>query len=164
MSEEKIPLKVDDIVKNFTEKNKKDTEVYLNALSKLQAEYSNMEDMASPERLEQIKREMGSYLSSLSTSYSKIKCYKSNHEYLEEERKQIKSDAVRLIVDRDNLSVAAAEKIVYSEQYYKERVELLQRLKRFFWNVELKYQRYSETLRDIYQSISQLSAERRMTQ
>lgn len=163
MSEEKNTLKVGDIVKNFTDVEVKNTSLILNKLKELGDEYANLQDMATPERLEEMKREIGSYLTSLSTYYSKIKCYKSNHEYLEEERKQIKSDAIKLLVDNKSMSVAAAEKVVYSEDFYKDRVELLQKVKKFFWNVELKYQRYSETLRDIYQSVSQLAAEKRMT-
>lgn len=167
MSEEKTAtkaeLKVETIVKNFTEKDFKNTETILNYLKRLGSEYANLDDMASPERLEQIKREMGSYLTSLATYYSKIRCFKSNHEYLEEARKQIKSESIKMIIDRDGGSTASAEKIVYDEEFYIERVELLHKLKRFFYNVELKYDRYKDTLRDIYQSIAQLSAERRMT-
>lgn len=154
--------KISDIVKNFTEKNYENTKIILKSLKRLGDEYASLEDMATPDRLEQIKREMGSNLTSLTTYYSKIRAYKSNHEYLEEARKQIKSDTVKLVIDRDKVSSAAAEKVVYSEDFYKERVELMQDLKIFFYLVELNYQRYSDTLMHIYQSISQLAAEKRM--
>ena len=154
-------LRVGDIVKNFSEKDKKNTELILDKLSVLGREYANMEDTATPERLEEIKRELGSYLTSLSTYLAKVKCYKFNNDYLEEERKQIKSEAVNMLVDNKGLSQSAAEKVVYAEDYYKQRVELLQQLKKFFWNVELKYDRYKDVLRSVYQSVSILTEEKR---
>lgn len=161
MSTEEKDLRVEDIVKNFRPSDVDNTHLILNKLKLLGDEYASLQDTATPERLEEIKREMGSYLTSLSTYLSKVKCFKFNNDYLEEERKQIKSEAIELLVANDNLSPSAAEKVVYASEYYKKRVELLQRLKRFFWNVELKYDRYKDVLRSIYQSVSLLSEEKR---
>lgn len=161
MSEEKKELKVGDIVKNFKASDVENAKTLLDKLKGLGDEYAKLEDMATPERLEEMKREVGSYLTSLSTYLSKVKCYKFNNDYLEEERKQIKSEAIELLVANEGHSPSAAEKVVYASEYYKTRVALLQQIKRFFWDVELKYDRYRDVLRSIYQSVSVLTEEKR---
>lgn len=160
-TEEKIGLKVSDIVRNFTHDDLVNTMTILGELKEIGDEYADLNNPTTPDRLEEMKRKVGGYLTSLSTYYAKIKCYKFNNDYLEEERKQIKSEAVKLLVLNHGKSESAAEKVVYAEDYYKDRVELLQKLKKFFWDVELKYDRYRDVLRSIYQSVSNLKEERK---
>jgi hypothetical protein len=154
-------LSVKDLVR-FEEKDFNNTKILMAELDKLGKEYISLLDTPNPERLEAIKRTYGGYLTSLATYYSKIKAFKYQGDYLEEQRKRIKSETIQLIIDRDKVSTAAAEKVVYAEEYYKKRIDLMEELKKFFIKVELKYDRYRDTARDIYQSVSQNNQERRI--
>ena len=153
-------ITVKDLV-NFTERDLSNTKIIMNNLDILGKEYISLLDSPSPERLEGIKREYGGHLTTLATFFSRIKCFKYQGDYLEEQRKRLKSEAVLLIMDRDKVSTAAAEKVVYAEEYYKIRMNLMEELKKFFIRVELKYDRYRDTSRDIYQSVSQQNQERK---
>ncbi len=153
-------ITVNDLVK-FSERDLTNTKQLMNQLDKLGKEYISLLDVPSPERLEGIKREYGGNLTTLASYFSRIKCFKYQGDYLEEQRKRLKSEAVLLIMDRDKVSTAAAEKIVYAEKYYKDRMNLMEELKKFFIRVELKYDRYRDTSRDIYQSVSQNNLERK---
>ena len=156
------PITVKDLVK-FTERDLTNTKILMSNLDKLGLEYISLLDTANPERLEGIKREYGGNLTTLSTYFSRIKCFKYQGDYLEEQRKRLKSEAVILIVERDKVSTAAAEKVVYAEEYYKIRMNLMEDLKKFFIKVELRYDRYRDISRDIYQSVSQQNQERKFT-
>lgn len=151
---------VKDLV-NFSERDLNNTKMLMSRLDTLGKEYISLLDSPNPDRLEAIKREFGGNLTTLATYFSRIKCFKYQGDYLEEQRKRLKSEAVILIMDRDKISTAAAEKIVYAEEYYKARVTLMEELKKFFIKVELKYDRYRDVSRDIYQSVSQNNQERR---
>jgi hypothetical protein len=63
----------------------------------------------------------------------------------------------------DKISISAAEKVVYSSQYYMDRISLIEQLKQFFYIVDLSYQNYQDVQRSIYQSISILSKEKQST-
>lgn len=153
---------VKDLV-NFTEKDLTNTKALMKELDTLGKEYISLLDMPNPERLEAIKRHYGGHLTSLASYFSRIKCFKYQGDYLEEQRKRLKSEAVLLIVERDKVSTASAEKTVYAEEYYKVRMNLMEDLKKFFIKVELKFDRYRDTARDIYQSVSQQNQERKYT-
>lgn len=153
---------VKDLV-NFTEKDLVNTKALMSELDTLGKEYISLLDTPNPERLEGIKRQYGGYLTTLASYFSRIKCFKYQGDYLEEQRKRLKSEAVLLIVERDKVSTASAEKTVYAEEYYKVRMNLMEDLKKFFIKVELKYDRYRDTARDIYQSVSQQNIERKYT-
>lgn len=153
---------VKDLV-NFSERDLNNTKLLMTRLDTLGKEYISLLDSPNPERLEAIKREFGGNLTTLATYFSRIKCFKYQGDYLEEQRKRLKSEAVILIMERDKISTAAAEKIVYAEEYYKARVNLMEELKKFFIKVELKYDRYRDVSRDIYQSVSQNNLERKYT-
>ena len=153
-------LTVKDLIK-FSDKDYENTMSLMSELDVLGKEYISLLDKPSPERLEAIKRQYGGYLTSLATYFAKIKCFKYQGDYLEEQRKRIKSETIQLVVERDHVSTASAEKTVYSEIYYKERIDLMESLKKFFIRVELKYDRYRDTARDIYQSVSQQNQERK---
>ncbi len=160
MSDEALSVK--DLV-NFGEKDYNNTKTLMGELDKLGKEYISLLDSPNPDRLEAIKRHYGGYLTSLATYFSKIKAFKYQGDYLEEQRKRVKSETVKLIVDRDKVSTAAAEKLVYAEEYYIIRIDLMEELKKFFIRVELKYDRYRDTARDIYQSVSQTNLEKKIT-
>lgn len=161
MSDNNTQLSVKDLVR-FEAKDYENTKVLMKELDELGKEYISLLDNPSPERLEAIKRIYGGYLTSLATYFSKIKAFKYQGDYLEEQRKRIKSETIQLIIERDKVSTAAAEKVVYAEQFYIERINLMEDLKKFFIKVELKYDRYRDTARDIYQSVSQNNQERRI--
>lgn len=158
--EQEEVLSVKDLVK-FSQGDYDNTVLMMKELDTLGREYISLLDSPSPERLEAIKRVYGGYLTTLSTYFAKVKAFKFNGDYLEEQRKRVKSETISLIVSRDKISTAAAEKLVYAEPYYKKRVELMEDLKKFFIRVELKYDRYRDTSRDLYQSVSQNNQERR---
>lgn len=157
---ENTSITVNDLVK-FSEKDLKNTKELMIRLDKLGKEYISLLDNPSPERLEGIKREYGGNLTSLASYFSRIKCFKYQGDYLEEQRKRLKSETVILITDRDKVSTASAEKTVYAEKHYIDRMNLMEELKKFFIRVELKYDRYRDTSRDIYQSVSQQNQERK---
>ena len=156
-------LKVSDII-DFSEKDYTNSKLLITKLDELSLSYALSENVGDVEGLDLIRRQIGGYMTSLSTIYAKIKGFSENFQYLESVRKQIKSDTVKLIMDRDKTSAAAAEKIVYSEEYYKVRVSLLSDLRKHFYLVELRYDRYEKTLLHIHQSISLMSKEREYTQ
>lgn len=155
-------LSISSIIK-YSRADNDNTRMLMGKLDELGLEYIKLIGSPSPERLEAIKREFGGYLTSLATYYAIIRAYKQNNEYFDEERKRFKSEAIQIIVDRDKVSTASAEKTVYKEKYYIERVELIQTLKKFFIRVELKFDRYRDLARDIYQSVSAANQERRIT-
>jgi len=156
-------LRVSDII-DFSEKDYTNSKLLIKELDRLTLSYAMAEDSVDVEGLDLIKRQIGGYMTSLSTIYAKIRGVRENFEYLESSRKQIKSDAIKLIIKREGMSAAAAEKLVYSEEYYKSRVNLLSDLRKHFYLVELRYERYEKALLHIFQSISLLSKEREYTQ
>ena len=153
-------ITVNDLVK-FNEKDLINTKELMNKLDTLGKEYISLLDTPNPERLEAIKRLFGGNLTTLASYFSRIKCFKYQGDYLEEQRKRLKSETVLLIIERDKVSTASAEKTVYAEKYYIDRMNLMEDLKKFFIRVELKYDRYRDTARDIYQSVSQQNQERK---
>jgi len=112
-----------------------------------------------------LKRKFNSYLVYLATYYSKIRCFRENFEYLEAQRKRIKAESIDHLISTspDKVSISAAEKVVYSSQYYIDRINVLEQLKQFFYLVDLSYQNYQDVQRSIYQSISLLSKEKQST-
>jgi len=119
----------------------------------------------SLDELENLKRRFNGYLVYLASYYSKIRCFRENFEFLEAQRKRIKSEAIEFLIknSEEKISQSAAEKVVYSHPYYIERITLIEQLKRFFYLVDLSYQNYQDVQRSIYQSISVLSKERQAT-
>lgn len=155
-------LKVSDLVK-FSEKDYLETKKTLGIMDEMVKEYVKGTD--SLDDLENLKRRFNGYLVYLAGYYSKVRCFRENFEFLEAQRKRIKSEAIEDLIrnSEDKISQSAAEKVVYSHQYYIERITLLEQLKRFFYLVDLSYQNYQDVQRSIYQSISVLSKERQST-
>lgn len=155
-------LKVSDLVK-FSEKDYLETKKTLGVMDEMVKEYVKGTD--SLDDLENLKRRFNGYLVYLAGYYSKVRCFRENFEFLEAQRKRIKSEAIEDLIrgSETKLTQSAAEKIVYSHTYYIERITLLEQLKRFFYLVDLSYQNYQDVQRSIYQSISVLSKERQAT-
>lgn len=155
-------LKVSDLVK-FSEKDYLETKKTLGVMDEMVKEYVKGTD--SLDELENLKRRFNGYLVYLAGYYSKIRCFRENFEFLEAQRKRIKSEAIEDLIrgSETKLTQSAAEKVVYSHPYYIERITLLEQLKRFFYLVDLSYQNYQDVQRSIYQSISVLSKERQAT-
>lgn len=155
-------LKVSDLVK-FSEKDYLETKKTLGVMDEMVKEYVKGTD--SLDDLENLKRRFNGYLVYLAGYYSKVRCFRENFEFLEAQRKRIKSEAIEDLIrgSETKLTQSAAEKVVYSHPYYIERITLLEQLKRFFYLVDLSYQNYQDVQRSIYQSISVLSKERQAT-
>lgn len=152
-------IKISDLV-SFSESDYIKTDELLKQMNIMVQEYvENLEDI---EGLELLKRKFNGNLVYLGSFYSKIKCFKEQHEFLESHRKRIKSETIQHLIENsdEKMSVAAAEKLVYSCPYYIDRISVLEKLKKFFYKVELNYQNYQDCLRSIYQSISLLSKEK----
>lgn len=155
-------LRVSDLVK-FSEKDYLETKKTLGVMDEMVREYVKGTD--SLDELENLKRRFNGYLVYLAGYYSKIRCFRENFEFLEAQRKRIKSEAIEFLIknSEEKISQSAAEKVVYSHPYYIERITLIEQLKRFFYLVDLSYQNYQDVQRSIYQSISVLSKERQAT-
>jgi|688.fasta_scaffold300882_3 hypothetical protein len=155
-------LRVSDLVK-FSEKDYLETKKTLGVMDEMVKEYVRGTD--SLDELENLKRRFNGYLVYLASYYSKIRCFRENFEFLEAQRKRIKSEAIEFLIknSEEKISQSAAEKVVYSHPYYIERITLIEQLKRFFYLVDLSYQNYQDVQRSIYQSISVLSKERQAT-
>lgn len=155
-------LKVSDLVA-FGEKDYIETKKTLKIMDDMVKEYVNSTD--SLDQLESLKKRFNGYLVYLAGYYSKVRCFRENFEYLEAQRKRIKSEAIEDLIRNsdEKLSQSAAEKVVYSHPYYIERITLLEQLKRFFYLIDLSYQNYQDVQRSIYQSISVLSKEKQST-
>lgn len=162
MSQTSTPVRISDLIR-FSEVDYKETKKTLATMNEMVREYvANKENL---DELEGLKRRFNSYLVYLATYYSKIRCFRENFEYLEAQRKRIKSESIDHIMknSEEKISISAAEKVVYSSQYYIDRITLIEQLKQFFYLVDLSYQNYQDTQRSIYQSISLLSKEKQST-
>lgn len=152
-------LKVSDLV-SFSEKDYEETKRVLNIMNGMVKEY--VENIDNLDGLEELKRRFNSYLVYLAQYYAKVKCFRENFEFLDSQRKRIKSQAIEHLIknSEEKITISAAEKVVYSYQFYIERVTLLEKLKAFFYLVDLQYSNYQDCQRSIYQSISLLSKEK----
>lgn len=162
MAQTNKPVRISDLIR-FSEVDYKETKKTLATMNEMVREYvANKENL---DELESLKRRFNSYLVYLATYYSKIRCFRENFEYLEAQRKRIKSESIDHIMknSEEKISISAAEKVVYSSQYYIDRITLIEQLKQFFYLVDLSYQNYQDTQRSIYQSISLLSKEKQST-
>jgi hypothetical protein len=155
-------LRVSDLVK-FSENDYLETKKTLKVMDEMVQEYVKSTD--NLDQLEDLKKRFNGYLVYLAGYYSKIRCFRENFEYLEAQRKRIKSEAIEDLIrsSETKLTQSAAEKVVYSHPYYTERISLLEQLKRFFYLTEFSYNNYQDVQRSIYQSISVLSKERQAT-
>ena len=147
-------IKVGDLVPNYSEKHYKEATEVLKCLHEDTMSYASLDNLYDMETMERIKRTMVGNLELLGEHYARVKKFKTIGDYLEEVRKAVKAEAIEVICDEQGISINQAEKVVYNHPYYKERVEVMQQLKSFFILVEIKYERYSDTLNNIRQSLS----------
>lgn len=155
-------LKVSDLV-SFSEKDYAETKRTIKVMNAMVEEY--VKNIDNLEGLEELKRRFNSYLVYLAQYYAKIKCFRENFEFLDSQRKRIKSQAIEHLIknSEEKITISAAEKVVYSYQFYIDRIILLEKLKAFFYLVDLQYSNYQDCQRSIYQSISLLSKEKQST-
>lgn len=110
--------------------------------------------------LEKVKKELNAELQYLATLYSQTKVYKSsNHTYLEDAIRTLKSKTISKVMDEAGLKITAAENLYAAQPYYTERLAVLLKAKQFFIKVEELYDRYNFTLQCVIQSISIASKE-----
>lgn len=154
-------LRVSDVV-NFSEEDYLETKRLLKKMNGMVEEYvTNMDDI---QNLETIKRTFNSNLMYLATYYAKILCFRNNFDYLEEARKSTKSEAMKKMMEEDkSLKITNVEKMVYAYPYYTSRIALIEKLKAFFYTVQLSYKVYEDTQRSIYQSLSTVNREYQAT-
>lgn len=150
---EKKKILVSDLVK-YPEKFFIQVKDILVELKTLSNEYTTMDNLYDLEGLETLKRNMTAQLEFLAEHHARTKKFKTGGDYLEETRKFIKSEAIALIVEKEGVSINQAEKVVYQDMYYKERVQLMEGLKAFFIKVEIMYRHYQDTLSSVVQSIA----------
>lgn len=150
---DKSTLKVSDLV-DYPEKFFIQVRDCLKLLKEYSTEYSTMDNLYDLEGLESLKRKMTAQLELLAEHHARTKKFKTGGDYLEETRKFIKSQAIDLIAEEEQISVNQAEKIVYKYAYYKERVDLMQGVKSFFIKVEVMYRHYQDVLSSVVQSIA----------
>lgn len=150
---DKSTLKVSDLV-DYPEKFFIQVRDCLKLLKEYSTEYSTMDNLYDLEGLETLKRKMTAQLELLAEHHARTKKFKTGGDYLEETRKFIKSQAIDLIAEEEQISVNQAEKIVYKYAYYKERVDLMQGVKSFFIKVEVMYRHYQDVLSSVVQSIA----------
>jgi hypothetical protein len=145
-------MRVNDIT-SYTEEKYKATKSTLKSLSEMSGKYYNGVD--GVHNLEELKRTFMATLEYLATQYAEVRGYKSStHVYLEEQRKRLKAESVEKMMAEQGLKRTIAENSVYAYQYYKDGVDLIEELKKFFLRVELLYDHYSRVLDAIIQSIS----------
>lgn len=151
-----MSLKTTDIVANYKEKWFTQAKETIDHLHKLTMVYSKMDNLYDVEGLERVKRDMTAHLEHMGSHYARVKKYKTIGDYLEEQRKELKSETINLLMEESNssLSTNQAEKLVYGHKHYKDRLKLIVEIKAFFIKVEIMYERYSDTLNNVRQSIS----------
>lgn len=149
-------LKVGDIVRDFKESDLKGIVDSMKVLNNICKDYADIKSIRSANEMDTLKRDFIGHFQHFAEMFSKVKRYKgSSHTYLEEERKRIKSEAIRKMLEsKEANNVTAAKELVYSYDYYIDRIDLLQDLLKFFIKTENMYDYYSDTLQCIIQSIS----------
>lgn len=163
MEEKQKVLKVSDLVE-FSEKDYAETKRCLDKMNKMVLEYVSLNNTQTDlDRLEELKREFNSYLVYFGTYYSKVKCFQENFQYLDSQRKRVKSEAIEHMIKNsdEKLSHSAAEKVVYAYPYYVERMRLIESIKQFFILVDTSYDNYKDVLRSIYQTVAHAQTEKR---
>ena len=148
---EEKELKVNDVVPGFSEKLRNEIISTIKVLDELSTRYLNMED---PFELYNLKKHFNAHLQRFATLFSQVKIFKgSQHVYLEEERKRLKAETFEILKTK-GVNKTEAEKLVYAEAYYIERLDMIRNVAKLLIKTELLYDRYDQTLQCIIQSIS----------
>lgn len=154
-TQELATLKVEDFL-YLSEKRwealKKEIFESIEKLNILTSTYESVSDLVT---LEELKREFNSNLGYLGTLYAITKTYKgSNHTYLETALKQLKARTIELMLTEKSKNITSAEKMYYIHPNYVEKLQKINKLMKFFIEVEIKYERFSGTLQCVIQSVS----------
>ena len=165
-------LKVSDLV-NFSEADYKLAKVVIRELELLVrggtkivdkknvtvVGYSQMQGVSNPGELEDLKMKFLSYMSTLTDIYAKVKAFKGNdHVYLSDARKEFKGEALKLLTSGvEPVKITEAKGTVYASEYYKERIHLTEKIRKFFIEVDEKYTFFSTVLSLLQQTISVIS-------
>lgn len=148
--EELKGLRVGDLIP-LKQRVKDDLISTMETLDNLTALYFKLED---PLALDKLKREYNAHLQRYAVLFSKIKVFKgSNHTYLEHERKRVKADCMKRMIS-NKMAKTDARDLVYDDEQYVKYVDLIRDIMKLFIKAELMYDRYSQTLQCIIQSIS----------
>lgn len=147
-------LTVKDLVPNYSQKHFESAKEVMDKLHEDTMAYAALDNLYDLESMERIKRDMTAHLEYLGEHYARVKKYKTIGDYLEELRKKIKAEAIEILAAEDGISINQAEKVVYNAKYYQDRLKVIEQLKGFFIKVEVMYERYTDTLNNIRQSIS----------
>lgn len=152
-------IKVEDIV-DFKQETVKEITQCCKKLDALCMQYSEIEGISAISDLEILKRKFVGEFQYFAKLFSNVKKYKgASHTYLEDQRKQIKAEGINLImVDKKNIT--AAKELVYDTEFYKERIEVIQSLIKFFIKTENMYDYYTSVFQSIIQSVSIASKEK----
>lgn len=144
------------ILPGFKTKYYQQAKETLDALHKCSMEYTSMDNLYDMEGLERVKRDMTAHLELLGAHYARMKKYKTIGDYLEEQRKALKAETIEIILKdaTSKTSTNQAEKVVYAHPNYQEKLEMVLQIKGFFIKVEIMYERYTDTLNNIRQSIA----------
>jgi hypothetical protein len=147
-------LKVSDLV-NFKQEDHKLARQCISKLNGLANDYSKLPKEIDPSELDMLKRQFVSHMSTLTGIYAKVKAFKgSNHSYLEDARKQFKAETIKILIDDEGAKVTEAKESAYAHSYYKERIELTEKLRKFFIEVDEKHEFFTNVLSLIQQTIS----------
>lgn len=157
-------LKVSDLVQ-FKEKDYAEAKKLMAEMDGMVAEYVGMTDSTNLEGLEALKRKFNAKMVHMAVYYSKVSCFKENFEFLNGHRKRVKAEAIQHLIDNSEtkISYSAAENLVYAYPLYIKGTQLLEKIKSFFYLLDLQYKNYQSTQTNIYQSVSLMSKEKQST-
>jgi hypothetical protein len=156
---EEKKLSVEDLIP-FPKRDFLEIKKSIEALTNLTKEYIKLEGVDSLDDLERVKKQFVGHMQRFTVLFSKVNRFKgTSHVYLDEQRKRVKSEAIRILLDEGNNATNAGN-LVYSSKYYTERIDLMEDLKGFFIKVDKLYTQFGETLKAIAQSISVLAKDR----
>ena len=122
--------------------------------------YYQMQGSQNPTELEDLKIKFLSHMSTLTDIYAKVKAFKGNdHVYLSDARKEFKAEALKLLLrdPKESVKITEAKEIVYASEYYKDRIHLTEQIRKFFIEVDEKYEFFSTVLSLLQQTISVVS-------
>lgn len=104
--------------------------------------------------LETIKVGISGLLTRYAVLFGQIKKYKGgNHTYLEDERKKLKSDYIKVCI-KEGDSFSKAKEVVYSHEGYDMHMDIIIQLKGAFIKYEEVLIAYRDLLQSVFQTIS----------
>jgi hypothetical protein len=154
-------IKVEDIV-DFKQETVQEISQCCKKLDGLCREYSEIDGIGAIGDLEILKRRFVGEFQYFAKLFSHVKKYKgASHTYLEDQRKQIKAEGInKVMAEKGNLSITAAKELVYDTDFYKQRIDVIQSLIKFFIKTENMYDYYTSVFQSIIQSVSIASKEK----